>query len=168
MCPNLYCTSRASWNPWQNYCIPHHCEHCEPPRLVCGWYCYNSMVVTGGQWLSARTLTPTEVNWTQIENECLAAIWVCEKFSCLMGLPCFCQETDYFSFSPPKILVMPQLCTRGCWWGWCASILMSIKYKTIADTQLHKPLPVQPSNSHWASRPIHSAASKVSFQWSME
>ena len=108
-----------------------------------------------GDWkpvaFCSRTLTPTEVNWAQNEEECLAAVWACEKFSrYLVGLLCFCLETDH------KPLV-PLLTTKNLGDApvRCQRLLMRMmrfnpdvhyvpgKYLAIADALLCKPLPDQ-------------------------
>ena len=123
----------------------------------------------------SRTLTPTERSYGQIDKECLASVWACERFKqYLTGLPSFQLISDHRPLIPlinsKDITHAPTRCQR---------LLMRLmrfnpvavhspgKNMHVADALSRSPLPVDPHDKDIAvlQEDVEAYVAMIEEQW---
>ena len=123
---------------------------------------------------ASRTLTSAEQRYAQIEKECLASVWACDKFSrYLVGLPKFTLETDHKPLVPllssKSLADAPVRCQR--------LLVRMMRYNpeviyvpgkqlVVADTLSRKPLSSECDDTELIDE-IKAHIDAVSSSWSM-
>jgi transposase InsO family protein len=123
---------------------------------------------------ASRTLTEAEKRYAQIEKECLASVWACERFDrYLCGLPSFRLMTDHKPLVPlingPDLNKVPLRCQR--------LLMRLMRYRPVAehikgkdmwvsDTLSRHPLEM-PSSEMKSVHEIEQYVEDVKSQWPM-